>query len=120
MAGRHKAAQNVKILPWLSGRRDCKEGRFLQVGNSLLLSETFGELSGNAVKTYFALCMEAGGKQTVSFPRARAPAYGISTATFTRAIQELTEAGLISHDFDDNKYRYQANVYRFKVDWKPP
>ena len=35
--GRRKAAEKCTILPWLSRKSDNSEGRFIQVGNSLLL-----------------------------------------------------------------------------------
>ncbi len=35
---RYKAAKNCEIKPWLSARSDCREGRFIQVGDSFLLS----------------------------------------------------------------------------------
>ena len=38
MGKRRRAGGNNNINPWLSARMDCKEGRFIQVGNSLLLS----------------------------------------------------------------------------------
>lgn len=117
--GRHKAAKSVELKPWLSGNRECRDGRFIQVGNSLLLSEPFKKLPGNTVKTYLALCMESGGRPTVTLSHAGAAKYGIDDATFDRAISKLKEAGFISCDFDDNPYRYKANVYRFISNWKP-
>ena len=116
---RHKAAKNVALLPWLSGNQDCRDGRFIQVGNSLLLSDTFKKLKGNEYKTYFSLCMEAGGKPTVTLSRSRAEKmYGIDDATFVRSIEALKKKGLISCEFDDNPYKYKANVYRFTTSWK--
>ena len=116
--GKHKAAKNVELKPWLSGNKDCRDGRFIQVGNSLLLSETFRKLPGNALKTYLALCMESGGKPTVTLSYAEAAKYGIDDATFGRAIKQLKKAGLIVCDFEDNPYKYKTNVYRFTTSWK--
>ena len=116
---RHKSAKNVPLKPWLSGLRDCKDGRFIQVGNSLLLCEAFKKLNGNAYKTYFALCMESGGKPTATLSHAQAAKYGIAAATFDRAISTLKKEGFISCDFEDNPYKYKTNVYRFTYSWKP-
>ena len=79
---KHKSARNVDIKPWLSGRTDCQEGRFIQVGNSLLLHPYFKALSGNEIKTYFALCMESGGKSTASLSSAGAKKYGIAETVY--------------------------------------
>lgn len=67
MAGRHKAAKNVELRPWLPANKDCRDGRFIQVGNSLLLSDAFKRLKGSEHKTYFSLCMESGGKPDSNF-----------------------------------------------------
>ena len=83
--GRRKSGG--QMLPWLSVTPDGREKRFIQVGNSFLLSNTFKKLPGNAVKTYFALCMESGGKPTVTLSHAGAAKYGIDDATFDRAIR---------------------------------
>ncbi len=115
---RHKTAKNVALKPWLSGNVDCRDGRFIQVGNSLLLSDAFRSLDGNAQKTYFALCMESGGKPTAELSRARAKKYGLAPATFTRAIRTLKESGFISCSFEDNPFKYKSNVYRFTWEWK--
>ena len=109
----HKTAKNVAIRPWLSANKDCRDGRFIQVGNSLLLSDAFKSLDGNAQKTYFALCMESGGKPTAELSRAGAKKYGLAPATFSRAIRVLMESGFISCSFEENPFRYKTNVYRF-------
>lgn len=48
------------MLPWLSTRPDNKEGRFLMVGNSFLLSEKVQALSADARFMYLSMAMEAG------------------------------------------------------------
>ena len=116
--GRHKAAKNVAISPWLSAKLDCREGRFLQVGNSLLLSEEYHRLTANAQILYLCMTMEAGGKPTVKFSHSAAKKYGISSTTFDRAIKQLREAGFLELVEDDNMYQFAANVYRFSTRWK--
>lgn len=115
---RHKAAKISPLRPWLSGNKDCRDGRFIQVGNSLLLDDAYNKLDGNVHKTYYALCMESGGKPTVKLSRAGARKYGLSPATFARSIKTLKKEGFISCDFEDNPHRYETNVYRFKIGWK--
>lgn len=116
---KHKSAKNALIKPWLSGKIDCQEGRFIQVGNSFLLADQVKALSGNELKTYLALSMESGGKPWASLSStAGAKKYGISESTFRRSIQGLEEKGFISCVFEDNPYRYKTNVYRFTFGWK--
>ena len=66
--GRRKTAGRCNIRPWLSAKADCKEGRFIQIGNSLLLSEQFGKLKAGARDLYFRMAMESGGEREFTFP----------------------------------------------------
>ena len=113
---RKKAAQNCNILPWLSARADCKEGRFIQIGNSLLLSDSFAELSAGARMLYFCMSLECGGKRVFTFPLTAAKKYGFAPATFRRHITELEAAKFIS--VNSGKCVRQANVYEFSFGWK--
>ncbi len=123
--GRHKTAKNVSILPWLSGRSDCKEGRFIQIGNSLLLSRRtedgdegnlFLNLSPGARLTYLCMAMEAGGKKEFKFPNAAIKKYGLPVRSARRWIEELEQNGFIicNHAL----YTREANVYVFTATWK--
>ena len=60
------------MRPWLSANVDCKDGRFIQVGNSFLLSKRVQALSAGARITYLCMAMESGGKPTFEFPKAAA------------------------------------------------
>ena len=115
---RKKTAKNVLISPWLSGRLDCKEGRFIQVGNSLLLSEAFQKLTASARLTYFALALEGGGKKTVTFSHGAAKKYGITPSTYDRTVKQLRDAGFIEVIGDPNLNQFKANEYRFCSRWK--
>lgn len=112
---RRKAAKNCQILPWLSAKQDCAEGRFLQVGNSLLLSPDFQKLSVGARWVYLALCMEAGGKRTVKFSHSAAAKYGISPRSYDRQIKELLNAKFIE---PATVSKYQGNQFYFSIEWK--
>mgnify|MGYP006939728924 CR=1 FL=1 len=48
------------LLPHLSAKVDNKEKRFIQVGNSLLLSKQFHALSTGGRFLYFCMAMESG------------------------------------------------------------
>ena len=113
---RRKTAQQAEIRPWLSARADCREGRFLQLGNSLLLSRHFQKLSANAQILYLCLAMEAGGKREVIISRSHAQKYGIAQTTFSRAIKQLSDAGFIR--IDQTRGRYETNRFEFISDWK--
>lgn len=122
--GRHKSAFNVNIRPWLSAHRDCSEGRFLQLGNSLLLSHKVGgkeqnrflSLSHGAKFIYLCMCMESGGKREFKFPSASIKKYGLPVRSARRWIDELEENGFIT--CDHAAYTREANNYQFSTDWK--
>ena len=61
MGSRRRGRDTIK--PWLSARLDCKEGRFVQVGNSLLLSKEFQALTAGARFLYLCMTMESAGKR---------------------------------------------------------
>lgn len=100
--GRGKAAVHCNIRPWLSAKADCKEGRFIQIGNSLLLSEQMGKLKPGARYLYLCMTMEAGGKREFTFPASSAEKYHIPPSSFDRFKAELIDAGLKTHWFPQN------------------
>lgn len=113
--GRGKAAQRSAIAWYLSANADNKEGRFIQVGNSLLLSKRFQELSDGARTLYFCMAMEAGGKSELEFPASCFAKYGIPERSARRRIQELVTKGFISRD--SGWTVRQPNKYKF-LPWK--
>lgn len=104
------------LLAWLSARLDCKEGRFVQVGNSLLLSDKFQALSAGARFTYLAMCMESGGKREFVFPLAAAKKYGIASMSLRRQVDELVKGGFIT--VRSGACVRAPNLYTFSFDWK--
>lgn len=113
---RRRAARNCNILPWLSARADVSEGRFLQIGNSLLLSKPFQALSAGAQVLYLCMALESGGRREFIFPLTSAKKYGIKRASFWRHVQELTDAGFIVRKSMANLR--QPNEYAFNFSWK--
>lgn len=111
-----KRKRGDTIAPWLSANPDCKEGRFIQCGNSLLLSKTFQKLSKGAMHTYFCMAMESGGKRDFIFPLTAAKKYGISKNSLVRHVCELAEAGFIT--VSSGKVVRQPNLYSFALAWK--
>ena len=117
MAGKHKAAKNAKISPFMSENADCKEGRFLQVGNSLLLSAKFQSLTASAIHLYICMAMESAGRIDFVFPLKAAKKYGFSATTFRSKVTELQEQGFIKL-VSSGKCIRKANQYRFDFSWK--
>lgn len=116
---RHKSAKSVPIRPYLSANKDCREGRFIQVGNSLLLSKKFQALKGKAQILYFALAMEAGGQLVVKLSHGGAERkYGIAPTTYDRSVKELIAAGFLEQVLDDDQSQFATNVFRFSTSWK--
>lgn len=77
------------IAPWLSARADNVEGRFIQIGNSMLLSREFQKLTVGSRYLYFCMAMEAGGQKNFHFPLSAAKKYGIKPSTFWTYVHEL-------------------------------
>lgn len=65
----------------MSGKVNCKEGRFIQVGNSLVLSKKFQELKSGARWLYLSMAMESGGKREVTFTHGSGKKYGIKPSS---------------------------------------
>lgn len=109
----------MTISPWLSANRDNREGRFIQVGNSLLLDkEHFQKLSSSAKLLLFYMAMESGGKREFKFTYSAAKKYGLAATTFERAKKELQDAGFIERVYDEEYSQFKAAVYRFSLEWK--
>lgn len=107
------------LLPWLSARPDGKEGRFIQVGNSLMLDRRFQKLSAGARWLYLCLAVEAGGKRSVKFSRGvTAKKYGIPKNSFSRHCEELEGAGFIQRIEDGDFLQFRPAEYAFSLDWK--
>lgn len=104
------------ISPWLSARDDNREGRFIQVGNSLLLSKKFQLLGAGARFLYFCMAMESGGRREFLFPEAAAKKYGIPSSSFRRYLRELETKGFLT--IRSMKNLRQPNRYAFSYDWK--
>lgn len=115
--GRKKAAVNVDIRPWLSAKQDCKEGRFIQVGNSLLFSKAAQSLSAGSFRLYLCMAMESGGRSEFSFPNSAAKKYGFAETSFNRYTKELREKGFIIVT-ECGRITRTPNIYRFSFSWK--
>ena len=64
-----KRKHGPAIVPALSAKVDNKEKRFIQVGNSLLLSKQFHALSTGSRFLYFRMAMESDGRKNFILPQ---------------------------------------------------
>ena len=120
------------LLPYCTALSDGKEKRFLQLGNTLLLSSAVkGEfedggtkrkgsgLSSGAFHLYLCFIMEAGGSWEVEFPRRCAKKYGFPEATFDRHVKELCEKQFLTRVYTRDRDKWAPARYRFNLEWKP-
>jgi len=104
------------LLPWLSAKADGKEKRFIQIGNTLLLSKEFQTLGTGTQYLYFCMAMESGGKRQFIFPQSAAKKYGITPSSLRRHVKELEEGGfLVVHSMQNLRI---PNEYEFSLCWK--
>lgn len=116
---RPKQAKNCNILPWLSGKTDCREGRFIQIGNSLFFSEGFQNLSEGAKIVYLCMALESGGKSTFTFPAKTMKKYGLSVRTTRRHIDSLIVSGFIERESgkvtrEENRFTFTPSTWKTK------
>ena len=104
------------ICPWLTAKPDNKEKRFVQLGNTLLLSEPFQDLCPGARLLYLSMCMESAGRRCFTFPQSAAKKYGIPSTSLRRYIEELIEQGFLTRS--SGKNLRVANQYGFSLSWK--
>jgi len=105
------------LPPWATATLDGREGRFIQIGNTLLLSKTFLALNGNAQLLYIRMVNEAGGKREFAFTAGDARKYEMSKSGFAKSLDELKEKNFIECA-ENNANLRKANVYRFCDGWK--
>ena len=114
---KQKTAEQCNISYWLTAKPDGKEGRFIMVGNSFLLSERVHELPASARCVYLAMAMECGGKAHFTFPERTMKKYGFDPSTAKRAIKTLIANGFITCTCSGKNTR-TANEYKFCFRWK--
>lgn len=115
---RRKKAKSGVLKGWLSAKHDCQEGRFIQIGNSFLLSKEYQALTGGAKHLYLCMAMESGGARSFEFPHASAEKYGISKTSFERNTKELIAEGFIILEETPEREKFKKNVYTFSFAWK--
>lgn len=113
-------SQSAKPLKrWLSANPDCREKRFVQIGNSLFFNEKFQSLSIGARYLYILAANEAAGSVNFQFPARKMCALGIKERSARNYIRELENAGFIEKVRSGRNTR-TANDYRFSFHWLDP
>ena len=115
--GRKKSAVNCILPFWASAKQDCRDGRFIQVGNSLYLSKQFQALKPSAQILYHYMMMESGGRAEFTFPKKTATKYGLNYATVLKDIKELIAHGFIEKTCC-GRFTRTPNEYKFSNLWK--
>lgn len=106
------------LLPWLSAKTKGDEKRFIQIGNSLLLSREFQELGAGAKELYICMAMESGGKREFTFTHGAAKKYGITKTSFDRYKEKLIASKYIEPIYDAECKQYSPCRFKFLFDWK--
>ncbi len=112
-----KRKKGYTIVPWLSGREDCKEPHYIQVGVTLFEHPAFQALS--PVQRYLYLCMthDAEGRREFTFSKARFCKYGISNSAARDGINVLIKKGFIVRLYSGQATREKSG-YAFSNQWK--
>lgn len=90
-----KSQSSKPLKRWLTSSSDCRERRFVQIGNTLLFDKRFTSLSVGARYLYILAANEAAGSRDFQFPALKMKALGIKERTARKYIKELVDAGFI-------------------------
>ncbi len=108
--------KKTPFAPWETRTSDGIEKRYIRLGNSLLYSPAFLQLSANAKQAYIYMKIESAGKPEFTMPRSKQILF-TNKDSFLRAREELEKAGFIETIQHNGNLR-KANVYRFSARWK--
>lgn len=100
----------------MSARTDNVEKRFCQIGDSLLFSKAYMNLTAGAMHLYICMAMESRGKRQFELPASKAVKYGFAKRTFWNYVSELETAGFIKRQ--SGRFTRENNLYEFCSDWK--
>ena len=111
-----KRRSKPTIVAWLSAKPGNDEKRFIQVGDTLMLSPQFRALGIGARYLYLCMAMESGGKRDFVFPQSAAKKYGITSSSLWRHVAELESGKFI--EIYSGKPTREPNQYKFCFSWK--
>ena len=108
-----KSQSSKPLKRWLTASSDCREKRFVQIGNTLLFDKKFTSLS---VGARYLAANEAAGSRDFQFPALKMKALGIKERTARKYIKELIDAGFVELVRSGRNTR-TPNDYRFSFYW---
>ena len=111
-----KSQSSKPLKRWLTASSDCREKRFVQIGNTLLFDKKFTSLSVGARYLYILAANEAAGSRDFQFPALKMKALGIKERTARKYIKELIDAGFVELVRSGRNTR-TPNDYCFSFHW---
>ena len=111
-----KSQSSKPLKRWLTSSSDCRERRFVQIGNTLLFDKRFTSLSVGARYLYILAANEAAGSRDFQFPALKMKALGIKERSARKYIKELVDAGFIELVRSGRNTR-TPNDHRFSFHW---
>ena len=111
-----KSQSSKPLKRWLTASSDCREKRFVQIGNTLLFDKKFASLSVGARYLYILAANEAAGSRDFQFPALKMKALGIKERTARKYIKELIDDGFVELVRSGRNTR-TPNDYRFSFYW---
>jgi hypothetical protein len=111
MSRRKRTGVDDSRIPFYLKVNGTAGGRYVPLTNALLLSKDFQALTPTAKTLFFALCMEAGGTDSVTLSHKGAEKYGVKQSSYDAAKRELTEKGYIK--LDETLSKRESNRFRF-------
>lgn len=110
---RHK---KTPFPPWATRTSDGIEKRYIRLGNTLLYSSAFLQLSAKAKEIYLYMLIDSAGQREFTMPHSKYIRFS-KKDSFLRARDELEKAGFIE-TVQHNANLRKPNVYRFSEHWK--
>lgn len=108
--------KKTPFAPWETMVSDGIEKRYIRLGNTLLYSSAFLQLSAKAKEVYLYMRIESAGQREFTLPYSKYTLFS-KKDSFLRAREELENAGFIEIVQYNGNLR-KPNVYRFSERWK--
>lgn len=108
--------KKTPFAPWVTMASDGIEKRYIRLGNTLLYSPAFLQLSASAKQMYIYMLIESAGQREFTMPRLKYLVFSKKDSAIS-AKNELEKAGFIE-TVQNNANLRKPNVYRFSEHWK--
>ncbi len=111
-----KCQSSKPLKRWLTASSDCREKRFVRIGNTLLFDKKFISLSVGARYLYILAANEAAGSRDFQFPALKMKALRMKERTARKHFKEFIDAGFVELVQSGRNTR-TPNDYRFSFHW---